>query len=272
MSMIKGEKIKLGKRFVALTVILIVIISISAGVIYKNFSKYREGQKIAVNAIILTNEVYQIQSQNPDISYSQLVWNMYWDYLSRENNPRTWRFDMTEADLALGKLLSASGYPTRYGTEYLKYNTVSRFINDQSKYAFMVYGELGAVLLLIIFYLIYFIDSRKNMEISSDTITCKKGNKVVKQIPIDEVKAVNLISKKGIRIKGNGLNYKLNSVKNAEELKKAIMDKISCTECENNVTRIQSEAELLKKYKDLLDSGIISQEEFEAKKKEILKL
>ena len=34
----------------------------------------------------------------------------------------------------------------------------------------------------------------------------------------------------------------------------------------------QSNAEELKKYKDLLDSGVISQEEFDAKKKQLLGL
>ena len=39
-----------------------------------------------------------------------------------------------------------------------------------------------------------------------------------------------------------------------------------------NVIQVNSNADELKKYKDLLDSGIISQEEFEAKKKQLLGL
>ena len=39
-----------------------------------------------------------------------------------------------------------------------------------------------------------------------------------------------------------------------------------------NVTAQQSNADELKKYKELLDNGIITQEEFDAKKKQILGL
>lgn len=38
------------------------------------------------------------------------------------------------------------------------------------------------------------------------------------------------------------------------------------------VSSSTNEAEQLKRFKDLLDSGIITQEEFDAKKKEILEL
>lgn len=40
----------------------------------------------------------------------------------------------------------------------------------------------------------------------------------------------------------------------------------------NNATQTQSSADELKKFKDLLDSGVITQEEFDAKKKQLLGL
>lgn len=41
---------------------------------------------------------------------------------------------------------------------------------------------------------------------------------------------------------------------------------------ENNIEQIQSAADEIKKYKELLDQGIITQEEFETKKQQLLKL
>jgi hypothetical protein len=40
----------------------------------------------------------------------------------------------------------------------------------------------------------------------------------------------------------------------------------------NNIQQTATNADELKKYKDLLDSGAITQEEFDAKKKELLGL
>ena len=41
---------------------------------------------------------------------------------------------------------------------------------------------------------------------------------------------------------------------------------------ENNIEQIQSAADEIKKYKELLDQGIITQEEFETKEQQLLKL
>lgn len=56
--------------------------------------------------------------------------------------------------------------------------------------------------------------------------------------------------------------------KEAEEVEKAEAEK-KATE---NVSNEKNNISLLKEYKDLLDSGIISQEDFDKKKSELLKL
>jgi len=83
-------------------------------------------------------------------------------------------------------------------------------------------------------------------------------------------------------------------VHNAEEKSNRIVDRSKCPKCGNSklnrLTEAEAKAELekqsspaqivtatssadeLKKYKDLLDSGIITQEEFDAKKKQLLGL
>ena len=66
------------------------------------------------------------------------------------------------------------------------------------------------------------------------------------------------------------------SVLAEEAIHKAINDLV-LNKTDNNVTTIrqempQSNADELKKYKELLDQGIISQEEFDAKKKQLLGL
>ena len=56
-----------------------------------------------------------------------------------------------------------------------------------------------------------------------------------------------------------------------EDIKK-VMDDYQSTVSTKNTTSHFSSADELKKYKDLLDSGIITQDEFDAKKKQLLGL
>ena len=81
---------------------------------------------------------------------------------------------------------------------------------------------------------------------------------------------------KGLKIKGNSIRYRIDFLSNSDELKSYIMDYVSEYKIENPVTNSNnnqpSQADELKKYKDLLDSGIITQEEFDAKKKQLLGL
>ena len=51
-----------------------------------------------------------------------------------------------------------------------------------------------------------------------------------------------------------------------------IQDKQRVDQIKNSTGTVFSSADELKKFKELLDSGIISQEEFDAKKKQLLNL
>ena len=66
-------------------------------------------------------------------------------------------------------------------------------------------------------------------------------------------------------------------IKNREEIHTTLTDIIGKVQIDfapqqTNTAPTSSSADELKKYKDLLDNGIISQEEFEAKKKQLLGL
>ena len=95
---------------------------------------------------------------------------------------------------------------------------------------------------------------------------------------IKDIKSVELASMKGLMIRGNGFKYKINLLNNAEELKTTIMDSLANLPAESIATTeikqeiLPSNADELKKYKELLDSGIITQAEFDAKKKQLLGL
>ena len=96
-------------------------------------------------------------------------------------------------------------------------------------------------------------------------------------LPADSVSAVATSPMKGIVIATSSgrINFKL--IKNRNEIHAAIssllierQNKLTSTTIKQEIP--QSNADELKKYKELLDSGVITQEEFEAKKNQLLGL
>ena len=99
-------------------------------------------------------------------------------------------------------------------------------------------------------------------------------------LPIDSISAVASSSLKGIAVATSSGRIVFNLIKNRDEvhsaISKLIIDRQSKAKPSVQTTIKQeipqSNADELKKYKDLLDSGVISQEEFDAKKKQLLGL
>lgn len=95
------------------------------------------------------------------------------------------------------------------------------------------------------------------------------GNRV--DIPIDSVTAVGVIGwLKGISVSSPSGFIKFLYISNYNEIHNEISNIIISKSSVS--TSNSSQADELKKYKELLDSGAISQEEFDAKKKQLLDL
>ena len=97
-------------------------------------------------------------------------------------------------------------------------------------------------------------------------------------LPLDKVSAVGTSFLKGIDVGTSSGRIKFKLVKNQDEihaaLSKLLLDR---QEKESHNTVVEnivsaSNADELKKFKDLFDSGVITQEEFDAKKKQLLGL
>ena len=97
-------------------------------------------------------------------------------------------------------------------------------------------------------------------------------------LPLDSITAVGTSMFSGLAVTTASGAIKFAMLKNRDELHEAI-SKLLVARQEKPVTATtikqeipQSNADELKKYKELLDSGVISQEEFDAKKKQLLGL
>lgn len=97
-------------------------------------------------------------------------------------------------------------------------------------------------------------------------------------LPLDSISAVGTGIMKSIAVTSASGAIKFSLIENKDSVHKAISDLLIERQEKQPVAPVvkqeiaKSDADELKKYKDLLDSGIITQEEFDTKKKQILGL
>lgn len=97
-------------------------------------------------------------------------------------------------------------------------------------------------------------------------------------LPLDSISAVGSGWPRGIAVATSSGRVAFLGIKNYDEIHRCISNLL--IERQSKATPVttikqeipQSNADELKKYKDLLDSGVISQEEFDTKKKQLLGL
>ena len=97
-------------------------------------------------------------------------------------------------------------------------------------------------------------------------------------LPLDSISAVGTSFLKGIAVATSSGKISFLMIQNSNEIHKCVSDLLISRQGKQTETTVikqeipQSNADELKKYKELLDSGVISQEEFDAKKKQLLGL
>ncbi len=94
-------------------------------------------------------------------------------------------------------------------------------------------------------------------------------------LPMDSISAVALCWLKGISISTSSGKISFLFIKNQKEVYDILNNLLAERQDKrqnDNVIVNQSNADELRKFKDLLDSGVITQEEFDAKKKQLLRL
>ena len=95
-------------------------------------------------------------------------------------------------------------------------------------------------------------------------------NKTTIECPIKDISSYTLGNQR-LDIKACPRNIVLLNLKNCEEVSAVLKTLLDQNNSDSSTTNY-SNADELKKFKELLDSGVISQEEFDAKKKQLLGL
>lgn len=130
---------------------------------------------------------------------------------------------------------------------------------------------------LIVYLFIWFI-SKNQLVVTDKRISGKAAFGKQIDLPIDSISSVSTIKLiKGLSISTSSGNVSFWGIGNRDEVYKVISDLIIARQTksyakEEKTTNNSDYTEELKKIKDLLDAGVITQEEFDAKRKQILGL
>ena len=137
-----------------------------------------------------------------------------------------------------------------------------------------VYFHYGAFLVFIICAVFYFMMNRCSLTITDKRVYGKAsfGRRV--DLPMNQVSSVGLGFANSIAVATSSGKIQFWLLENKNDVHKALSDLlISQQKTEAKTVEVKtSNADELKKYKELLDSGVITQEEFDAKKKQLLGL
>jgi len=128
-----------------------------------------------------------------------------------------------------------------------------------------IFIGIGIVFLTILFYLYI---SKMEVTVTNTRVYGKKAFGKRVDLPVDTISAIGTSFFKGIDIGTSSGRIHFKGIKNNIEIHTEISKLLN----ERQNSKPLSTVDEIKKYKDLLDCGVITQEEFEKKKKELLNL
>lgn len=285
---LKSQKINLNKIFKILWGIAIAFLIILLFLFSNGYREYQKGQEtaITVSAIsgVITPASYGVDDITVhDKNYKQLVEALHDKYVLDDATKHLYSSNLSEADYKkvletyskidrnLGVILTEAGFECYKGSFYLKYTSLPKYISACTAFELKIIGFIVATILMLVT-LWYFIDKKKELQIDGHVVICKNGNMTTKQFLIKDIKSVTFSAMKGLKIQGTGIKYKINFIANRDDIKTTIMNALAANSNESATILKDNSAESIMKYKELLDSGVISQEEFNAKKKQLLGL
>lgn len=259
--LIRSEKYKVKKLFkilviVGLVISLIMFVDFFARAIPRNISQYNEHTFDYYDCLN-----YDWRNSLDDLIPTSISWSEEEEYVL--------------------KLIETKEVTPIYDCDYCGYaNAFScawgETIDELFDWGYFYYYMIPFVALSIIGALIYLWLNSYNLTVSDKRVSGEVlfGKKV--DLPIDSISATSIISIfKGVGISTSSGRIGFLAIKNSAEIYKIINNlliKRQEDKTQNNIVNAKDETEQLKRFKELFDSGVITQEEFDQKKKQLLGL
>lgn len=280
--LIKSEKISQKKKKLVVWVASILLVIFAIAALLVDYSGYKEGQEFGLECAVIVSEMsgsswvnesdsYEEQCKNVRIKLNSHTSDFYYNGMTFDNS------NIRKSEEALRskftKLMETAGFD-RYGSysiaEWFKYTNIIEYFSAyywDHALALLCYI---VILFSIIFTILVNLEAKKELVVYEDSVLCRVNPKKSKQVLFEDIKSVDY-GKRSVKLVGTGIKFKISNLTNAESIKSVIIEKKKSAQTKSDSSNIGN-ADELKKYKELLDSGVISQDEFDAKKKQILDL
>lgn len=179
--------------------------------------------------------------------------------------------------ILLGMCQIYTGYLSALRCAFGRPYDFKEYFMDSLELFFSYWGNSGGYfvylgsLIVIAFGVIFFMMRKGELVVYPSHVTGKASFGKQVELPINQISAISLGWFKGLTVATSAGSIRFWLIKNRDEVYSALSTLLS--DAKNNNTKMNvSTADELRKYKELLDDGIITQEEFEAKKKQLLEL
>lgn len=259
------------KLLLGLTMVLTVLVLI---VSFVRFSHYDEGQKKAVDLMAaLTDECEEgeydeetIRDLNSYLNPRRVTYTIY----GRTYDNSEVIEASNEADEAVGRLLTEAGYSCYVASKYFEYFGWFEYTFATMGWAFAILGIV--MLIVIIVTIVVMRQKNKQIVVTTTDVQCWLDETHRIRIPLSSVVSLQACFLSGLVIKSNEKQFSMLLVDNRDEVFDAIKSKIAKTPTVVYVNEHENAAQSLKQYKELLDEGVITQEEYDRKKSQLLGL
>ena len=286
--LVKSEKIPQTKKKAIVWAIFVLLVILSLAALFIDYSGYKKGQEFGLKSASLSSTLGGAIWINENDSYAEQCKDVYYE-LDRRSYDVTIngkKIDYSAVRKSENAMRSAfydvmkSGGFDRFSSydiaDWFKYTSIS-------EYAFGYYSDQGSLLpygmaLLCFIALLVSIfstvsvnrEAKKELIVYEDSVLCRSNSRKTTQLLFQDINNVDF-GKNTLKLAGTGVNFKIANLTNAESIQSVIMEKKKSYTPQSSVPSIGNTDDL-RKLKELLDCGIITQDEFDAKKKQILGL
>lgn len=265
----KSEKVSQRKKkrvtwAVSVPLIIVPIVALVIAIVI-DYRDYKKGQEYGFASIRAALELSDASWINEDDSYAEQCKDVFHNL----------SICIDDVRYAFGDIMESAGfnrYPSYESYYWFRFTNIveyaSYYYND------WITGLLIFCSCVLLFSIMFTIrinkEEKKELIVFEDSVLCKVNSKKSKQLVFEDINNVDF-GKNTLKIVGTGIKFKISNLTNAENIKSVIIEKKKTAQSKSDSLSINNADELIK-YKNLLDNGVISQEEFDAKKKQILDL
>lgn len=276
--LVRSEKIpQKGKKMIIWIISALLVITTLTFLVI-DYSGYKKGQAFGLVSIEAAG-LYRVNSND---SYAEQCKDVY-NRLNRHTPDITIHGVTIDASgvreaesnmrSAFANLMTSAGFD-RYSSysiaNWFKYsNFVEYFAGCYRNSAPSICCYI-VLLAAMVFTILINREEEKELVIYEDYVLCKANSQESKQLFFESITNVG-IENDTLKITVPGFEFRISNLTNAESMKDVIIEKKKSVQDKLDSSNI-SNADELKKYKELWDNGVISKEEFDAKKRQLLGL